>query len=735
MKFILKKLTRYIHITFFFIIFFSSKIVYSEVVTMPTSLTSDTTDFVLLSSSGVTPSISGYNASDIFLVSAVASAGKIKITTTSNTDQAAGYCGYTSDGNSAPGRCTLEIYTEIGFRGTQANINAALATLSFKGDGSTGTTITVSVTPAGNNYNAANGHYYKLVNSSSIDWVDAKDAAEASTYNGLSGYLVTITSEAENDFLDAKVSQNTWIGASDDSTYTSTSYSAGEPTEGTWQWVSGPENGKTFFCQVRQNMANGDAKANAASDECSVATGYSYNNWLTNEPNDHNSATVGEENCAHLKSNGKWNDLDCTGGAVSYYIIEYGGTAGETATVSGLTTLSINSTESDDYNVFDDKELVGIVEGQSENAKRFIYSSTNSILERMEWYRTTKKNDNIKFQDIGIDIDITNKDTYPYAKLLDAYLLKGDVNKEQKLSNKNIEKFINELPLSKYLKNEFGMVPRKWKIWSSGYLKKGKIKLKSGKLNQEFDSDALTLGMDKIIKKNTLFGIAIRLEDQDTDVGQLGTQIKSNAKSTTIYSSWHNNKSTFIDGLVGYGYIDNDLTRIEQANTSNKLNGNRGVKQYFTSIKFNKIMDKDNFTSLLFGRFDYGLSKLESFSETGDTQALKFEEQDLKNKSISIGALTKYKKKIKKGYFLPYGRIEFFENLTPDSEAKASHVSDPNTTYYYTVKEDYSHSLKLELGFDLNLIDSWYLSSSIRRLIRNNKDYENEFAIKVGKPF
>ena len=421
---------------------------------------------------------------------------------------------------------------------------------------------------------------------------------------------------------------------------------------------------------------------------------------------------------------------------VDAYIIEYGGQGG-TATVFGAASISITSTEATDnpFDVFDDKELVGIVEGQSESAKRFIYSSTNSILERMEWYRTTKKNDNIKFQDIGIDIDITNKDTYPYAKLLDAYLLKGNVNREQKLSNKNIEKFINELPLSKYLKNEFGMVPRKWKVWSSGYLKKGKIKLKSGKVNQEFDSDALTIGMDKIIRKNTLFGIAIRLEDQDTDVGQLGTKIKSNSNSATIYSSWHKNRSTFIDGLVGYGYIDNDLTRIEQANTSNTLTGNRGVKQYFTSIKFNKIRDKDNLTSLLFGRFDYGLSKLESFSEIGNIQALKFEEQNLKNKSISIGALTKYKKKIKKGYFLPYGRIEFFENLTPNSEVKASYISDPNTEYSYTVKEDYSNSIKLELGFDLNLIDSWYLSTSIRRLIKNNKDFENEFAIKAGKPF
>ena len=114
---------------------------------------------------------------------------------------------------------------------------------------------------------------------------------------------------------------------------------------------------------------------------------------------------------------------------VTKYIVEYGGMGG-TATVFGSASLSINSTEVD---FFVDKDLVGIIEGQSESAKRFIYSSTYPVLERMEWYRTTKKNDNIKFQDLGIDIDITNKDTYPYAKLLDAYLLKGDVNQRTKV--------------------------------------------------------------------------------------------------------------------------------------------------------------------------------------------------------------------------------------------------------------------------------------------------------------
>jgi len=719
MKFILKKFAKYTYTTFFLIIFFSTKTVYSASFTFPSTLTTNTSDFVLLSETGTTPSVSGFST-DV-LITITATAGNVKITTVTGLEQINGFCGYTADNSSSePSNCSDNNRSEIGFEGTQAEVNNALATLSFKGDGSTSSsTISISATPTGAAYNSANGHYYRAVSVANIDWDDARAAAksDAQKFNGLTGYLVTITTEQENDWIAEKIATSAWTGGSD------------SESERTWKWMDGPEAGQTYTCQ---NFGTGGTGATISG--CSEQ---SYLNWDPGEPNQYNNTN---EDFMHLygtgDKKGKWNDYTIGNDNVDAYIVEYGGQGG-TATVYGSASISITSTEATDnpFNVFDDKELVGIVEGQSESAKRFIYSSTNSILERMEWYRTTKKKENIKFEDIGIDIDITNKDTYPYAKLLDAYLLKGNVNKEQKLSNKNIEKFINELPLSQYLKNEFGMVPRKWKVWSSGYFKKGKIKLKSGKVNQEFDSDALTLGMDKIIRKNTLFGIAIRLEDQDTDVGQLGTQIKSDSKSATIYSSWHNNKSTFIDGLVGYGYIENDLTRIEQANTSNKLTGNRGVKQYFTSIKFNKIMDKDNFTSLLFGRVDYGLSKLKSFSETGNIQALKFEEQNLKNKSISIGALTKYKKRIKKGYFLPYGRVEFFENLTPNSKVKASYISDPNTEYSYIVKEDYSNSIKLELGFDLNLIDSWYLSTSIRRLIKNNKDYENEFAVKAGKPF
>ena len=183
---------------FLYPLFFNNYLLSNEVI-MPSTLTADTSSFVLLSDSGTTPSISGYSGT--LLISAVASAGNINIITTSNILQASGYCGYTSDGSGAPADCSGSSLTEIGFRGTQININAALATLSFKGNGLTGSpTITVSVTAAGNNYNSANGHYCKIVGSADdeIVWADVKTAAEASSYNRLSGYLVSIESAAEN---------------------------------------------------------------------------------------------------------------------------------------------------------------------------------------------------------------------------------------------------------------------------------------------------------------------------------------------------------------------------------------------------------------------------------------------------------------------------------------------------------------------------------------------------------
>jgi len=698
---------------------------------MPSTLTADTSSFVLLSDSGTTPSISGYSGT--LLISAVASAGNIKITTTSNILQASGYCGYSSDGSGAPADCSGNSLTEVGFRGTQANINAALATLSFKGNGSTGSpTITVSVTAAGNNYNSANGHYYKIVGAADdeIVWADAKTAAEASSYNGLSGYLVSIESVAENTFISAKVNQNAWIGASDNSTYTSNTHST---TEGTWEWVSGPSDGKTFYCQLA-NINN----SVAAHSDCSVHADTSYNNWDNNEPNDYSSSTTGEEDCAHMKSSGKWNDFPCATANVDYYIIEYGGTAGETATVSGLTTLTINSTEASGstFNVFDNKQLTGVIDTQAESAKRFMFNSTNTILDRMENYRELKEHKGIKFKDINLDFDITNKDAYPYAKLLDVYLIKNDTNKETKLSEKNIEKFITELPLSQYLKNEFGLIPKKWKIWSSGSITRGKTRLSLGKLGKNNLSKGLTVGVDKVIKKNTLFGIAIRNNNDDTDINNLGTNVSSKGRNLSIYSSWYSGNSFYLDSVLGLGTIKNSTTRItDTSNLSSKVTGKRDVHQAFSSIKLKKNNYYKDLKATNHIKFDYGYSLFKKFSEIGNNQALHFKEQNLVYQAISLGSSIFYDKKINGNTFSSFLKLEFTEDLTENSKTKAYFTSNSSKIYTYDIKNFYSSFFKIGTGFGMRSINELNYRLNIHRLIRSNKDFENSLHLSISKVF
>ncbi|MCJ7472116.1 MAG: hypothetical protein MUP02_04820, partial [Actinobacteria bacterium] len=84
-----------------------------------------------------------------------------------------------------------------------------------------------------------NGHYYEVIYTPELGgktWTEAKNAAEALTYNDgsviYSGYLVTITSPEEQDFIITllqNLNYSCWIGA-----YQEPSQGDG-PADG-WYW-------------------------------------------------------------------------------------------------------------------------------------------------------------------------------------------------------------------------------------------------------------------------------------------------------------------------------------------------------------------------------------------------------------------------------------------------------------------------------------------------------------------
>jgi hypothetical protein len=140
------------------------------------------------------------------------------------------------------------------------------------------------------------GHFYEVVKHNNISWSDAKAAAEGKTYLGVQGHLATLTSAAEDDFVNGlRVSAGlsrpeAWIGGSQP---------AGELGAGdNWSWVNG------------EGAIPGMSSASP------------YANWQTSEPNDNYGAGSEQHMALGLGNNPGWNDEGSLGN-IGGYIIEY----------------------------------------------------------------------------------------------------------------------------------------------------------------------------------------------------------------------------------------------------------------------------------------------------------------------------------------------------------------------------------------------------------------------------
>jgi len=176
-------------------------------------------------------------------------------------------------------------------------------------------------------YNPDNAHYYEYVAAPAITWTNANTAASGRSYYGLQGYLVTVTSAAENTFIKSKLAGIGWMGASTP-VFT---------IPRTWSWVAGPEAGTAFFTQdTADQTAPGGSYC--SSGIRGVAISGRYNAWANCEPNNWG----GIENYAHFYTAGTWNDYAGDDNTIQGYVVEYGDMPGDpTLQLSGSRSATV----------------------------------------------------------------------------------------------------------------------------------------------------------------------------------------------------------------------------------------------------------------------------------------------------------------------------------------------------------------------------------------------------------
>ncbi|MAT21896.1 MAG: hypothetical protein CML86_00080 [Rhodobiaceae bacterium] len=345
-------------------------------------------------------------------------------------------------------------------------------------------------------------------------------------------------------------------------------------------------------------------------------------------------------------------------------------------------------------------DQAGLIDAQIKSSIRLAQQTSDIILDRISRARVLDSTEKISS---NIGISFTNPEVANIANILPIANL-GDY-----------------IPFQ-------GSEGNDWSTWINADITVGEIDETGTSSSQEILANGLSLGFDKRLSSNKLFGLSMRIATDRVDIGSEGTNISTQSVNMSVYGSYFADNDSFIDGLIGFGHLQSDIDRVSGAITTN---GDREGSQIFGSLKFGKKMGSEDVNIYPYGKIHTSFTQLDEYTEVG-VDAIKFDPLSINSLSGSFGLELDKEMIYGDVQLVPRLKLEYAKEFSSEYIQDYYYTSDLNTNYSHSADNINSDIIILNLGFDVINDNGLTFSSSFKREERSGSESYDTFSLSTN---
>lgn len=286
------------------------------------------------------------------------------------------------------------------------------------------------------------------------------------------------------------------------------------------------------------------------------------------------------------------------------------------------------------------------------------------------------------------------------------------------------------MPLGQATKALWPSMPQGWGAWLAGTATFGS----SGRgTKYDFDSDGITLGLDRNVGDHLLVGIAGSLANNDSELSvNAASQMQADQRSLALYGLWRAGEHLFVDAVAATGQLDFDLQRWSD-DAGAVGTATREGEQWFASVSVGYEHRGASMNLTGYGRLDTSRTTLDSYREHGlDIYDLAYRKQEVENSTAAIG--------IEGSWILgeahgirPFWSVEYRQALEDKGNARMNYVLVPGATDYRLRMGSFNDdALSLSTGLEFKPRSGWLVSLLLGHEQASNATESTSIGLRVS---